>query len=55
MRGGIESLSWINDKNGKEYVCYSDDVKDNSNFEDLNEEQRKDCADVNQLVGTERW
>ena len=55
MRGGIENLSWINDRDGKEYVCYSEDVKDSQRFEELTEEQQKDCADVNQLVGTERW
>lgn len=55
MKGGIESLSWINDKNGKEYVCYTDDVKDHKTFEELTEAEKKQCSDVNQLVGTERW
>lgn len=55
MRGGYESLVWLNDKNGKEYVCYIEDVHGNTNFDDLNEEERKACEDVNQLIGTERW
>ncbi len=55
MRGGIENLSWINDEDGKEYVCYSDDVGEHTSFEELTEEQKKACSDVNQLVGTERW
>jgi hypothetical protein len=55
MRGGYESLTWINDKDGKEYVCYSDDVKENASFEELSEESKNNCDNVNQLVGTERW
>lgn len=55
MRGGYEALTWINDKDGKEYVCYSDEVKDRLSFEQLNEEEQKNCENVNQLIGTERW
>jgi len=55
MRGGYESLTWLNDNNGREFVCYSDDIHDKNNFEDLTEEERKNCDNVNQLVGTERW
>jgi len=55
MRGGYESLTWINDKDGKEYVCYSDDVKESTSFEELSEESKKHCDNINQLVGTERW
>ncbi|MGA7276364.1 MAG: hypothetical protein WBW79_00355 [Desulfocapsaceae bacterium] len=55
MRGGYESLIWLKDNNGKEYVCYLDDAADKESFEQLSEEQKRKCADVNQLVGTERW
>lgn len=55
MKGGYESLTWINDKDGKEYVCNLDDISNKGSFEQLSDEERKQCADVNQIVGTERW
>jgi hypothetical protein len=55
MRGGYESLTWLKDESGKEYVCYFEDAADKKSFEQLSEEQKRKCADVNQLVGTERW
>jgi len=54
MKGGFESLSWLKDKNGKEYVC-SLDNSDKKSFEELTEDEKRKCADVNQIVGTERW
>lgn len=54
MKGGYESLSWINDDNGHEYVC-SIDNSDGKRYEDLSEDERKRCSDVSQIVGTERW
>lgn len=54
MKGGIESLTWLRDKNGKEYVC-SLDNSDKKSFEELTEDEKRKCADVNQIVGTERW
>lgn len=53
MKTGYRSLSWIHDKEGHEYVCTLDD--DNRKYEDLTEEEKKKCADVSQIVGTERW
>jgi hypothetical protein len=53
---GYESLAWIKDKNGKEYVCPIDVLKgDTSDRFELNEEERRDCMDVNMIIGTERW
>ena len=52
MNGGYESLIWIRDKDGHEYACSLDKVK---NPESLTEEERQRCLDVNLLVGTERW
>ena len=53
---GYESLAWIKDKNGKEYVCpisaLNGDINDRK---DLTEEEKKQCMDVNQIIGTERW
>ena len=53
---GYESLAWIKDKNGKEYVCSLSVLKgDISDRLELNEEERQQCMDINQLIGTERW
>lgn len=54
--GGYESLAWIKDKNGKEYVCAIDALNgDTSDRTELNDEERKACMDVNLIIGTERW
>ena len=52
MKGGYESMVWIRDNDGKEFVCYLDDVQ---NDQELTDEERKNCMDVSQLIGTERW
>ena len=54
MKGGIASLTWLKDKNGKEYVC-SLENSDKKTFEELTEDEKRRCADVSQIVGTERW
>jgi hypothetical protein len=54
MKGGIESLTWIRDKNGKEYVC-SLKSSNKGHYEDLSEEEKRKCTDINKLFGTERW
>ncbi len=54
MKGGIESLTWLSDKNGKQYVC-SLGNSDKKSFEELTEDEKRKCADVSQIVGTERW
>ena len=50
--GGYESMVWIQDNDGKEYACYVSDIR---RKEDLTEEEKAKCLDVNQLIGTERW
>ena len=55
MKGGYESLIWVNDRNGKEYVCYLENTDNINSFDQLSEDARKRCSDVNQIVGTERW
>ena len=56
MKGGYESLVWIRDKNGKEYACYADDLKGKIRpKEELTEEEKAQCLDVSEIVGTERW
>lgn len=53
--GGYESMVWLRDKDGKEYACYLKDIKNIKAKEDLTEEEKAQCMDVNQLIGTERW
>lgn len=56
MNGGYESLIWLNDKDGKEYVCSLDAIRKNFTEADgLTEEQRRKCFDVSTIIGTERW
>jgi hypothetical protein len=55
MRSGYESLAWINDKNGKEYVCSLENATNSTSYEQLSDEEKARCSDVNQIVGTERW
>ena len=54
MKGGIASLTWLNDQDGKEYVCSLGD-SDKKTFDELSEEEKRRCTDVNLIIGTERW
>ena len=40
---------------GKEYACSLYDLAINKSFEQLSQEEKKRCSDVNQILGTERW
>jgi len=53
--GGYESMVWVNDRNGREFVCYANKMKNNRKFEELPQDIREKCLDVNNLIGTERW
>lgn len=56
MKSGYESIVWIRDKNGNEYACYVEDVKEKiGSIKDLTDEEKAQCLDVNHLVGTVRW
>ena len=55
-KGGYEAMVWIRDKDGKEYACYADALKGKlKTKEELTEDEKNNCMDVSQLVGTERW
>ena len=56
MKGDYGRLSWVNDKEGHEFVCTVDrkHLKEKK-YENLSEKERKTCQNVNQIVGTERW
>ena len=55
MKSGYEQLVWVNDNKGKEYVCNLENPSSHKSFEQLSDEEKKRCSDVNQIVGTERW
>ena len=53
---GYEGLVWVNDKDGKVFVCSLDsNWEAPKRFDDLSEHERRSCRDVNQIIGTERW
>ncbi len=50
--GGYESMVWVQDRNGKEFSCYREDIK---NTEEITDVEKVKCLDVNTIIGTERW
>lgn len=53
MRGEIiskeyEKMVWVKDQNGKEYACYSSDLKDKDH---LTDEEKAKCVDTSQVLG----
>ena len=50
--GGYEAMVWVQDRDGRQFSCYLEDIK---NPEELTDEERAKCLDVNTLIGTERW
>ena len=56
MRGEIiseeyQKMVWIQDKEGREYACYANDLKGLKTREDLSEEEKAKCLDLSQVVG----
>ena len=54
MKSGYESLTWLGDEDGKQYVCTINNSRNVTSFEQLTDEEKKECSDLNQMVGTER-
>ncbi|WP_028580922.1 hypothetical protein [Desulfogranum japonicum] len=53
---GYESLVWVRDEAGKEFSCSVNPGRGQvKNFNELSQEEKATCMDVNQIVGTERW
>ena len=53
MKDGVikkefEKMVWVRDKEGKEYACYVTDIKKK---EDLTEEEKAKCLDLNTVLG----
>lgn len=56
MRGEIISkeynkMVFVQDNDGKEFVCYTKDLKDFKNGEALNEQQKEKCLDTSLILG----
>ncbi len=59
MRGQIiaeeyKSMAFVNDKNGKEYACYLQDLDGDPSNRELTEEERRKCLDTS-LVAGDSW
>jgi hypothetical protein len=53
MRGELisreyQSMIWVKDESGKEYACYTADLKDP---EHLSEDDKSKCLDTSQVMG----
>lgn len=44
----FQKMVWVRDKEGKEYACYVTDIKKK---EDLTEEEKAKCLDLNTVLG----
>ena len=56
MRGQIISreykrMKWVQDKDGKEFACYQEDLKGYDSRKGLTEDQRVRCLDTSQVAG----
>ena len=56
MRGEIisreyQKMEWVQDKDGREYTCYHNDLKDFDRKRELTAEQRKRCLDTSLVLG----
>ena len=47
----FQKMVWVQDKNGKEYACYIDDLKSIKKKEDLTEEEKAKCTDLSTVLG----
>ena len=59
MKGEIiskefQKMVWVQDKDGKEYACYIEDLGQIKKKEDMTEEEQKQCLDLNTVLG-ESW
>lgn len=46
-----QRMVWIKDKDGKEYACYIEDLKNIKRKEDLTEEEKEKCLDISTVLG----
>jgi hypothetical protein len=51
MKGDYSSMVWVNDREGREFVCTADfEHMDEQKYERLSEKERKSCSNINQIV-----
>ena len=56
MRGELisreyQSMKFVKDNDGKEYVCYQNDVENVQDGQRLSDEQKQQCLDSSQILG----
>lgn len=56
MRGEIiskeyQKMVFVHDKDGKEYACYAEDLKNLKRAEELTDEEREKCTDLSLVLG----
>lgn len=56
MRGELisreyQSMKFVKDDEGKEFVCYAEDVDNVRDGQKLTQEQREHCLDSSQILG----
>ena len=56
MRGQIiskeyQKMVFVKDKDGKQYACNLNDLKNHEDGEQLTDKERKSCMDLNQVLG----
>lgn len=56
MKGEIiaeefNKMVWVNDKNGGQYVCCTDNPNDITRKEDLTGEEQQSCMNLNVVLG----
>ena len=51
ISGEYQKMVWVRDKDGKEYACYIEDLKNIKKKEDLSEEEKEKCLDISTVLG----
>lgn len=46
-----QKMVWVRDKDGKEYACYIEDLKNIKKKEDLTDEEKEKCLDISMVLG----
>lgn len=47
----FQKMVWVQDKDGKEYACYIEDLKQIKKKEDLTEKEQAECMDLSTVLG----
>jgi len=53
---GYQSLVWVNDNNGNQFSCTLETQRpDVTKYNQLTNQEKQSCMNVNGIIGTERW